>query len=127
VARAALARFGFHGTQLIGLAKREETVHREGGTINLSRRSEALRLLQRVRDEAHRFAITYHRLLRDRRTTASELDRIPGIGPAKKLSLLHHFGSVARIRTATPAELAEVRGLNRHDLVAIREYFAKQG
>ena len=65
-------------------------------------------------------------LLRDRRTTASELDNIPGIGPTKKLALLHHFGSVARIRAATAEELAEVRGLNRHDLVVIREYFAKQ-
>ena len=124
VAREVLAAHGFHGTQLIGLAKREETIHREGGTLSLGRRSEALKLLQRVRDEAHRFAITYHRLLRDRRTTASELDNIPGIGPTKKLSLLHHFGSVERIRLAGAEELAEVRGLSRHDLVAIREYFA---
>ena len=124
VARDVLRTYGFHDTQLIGLAKREETIHREGGTISLSRRSEALKLLQRVRDEAHRFAITYHRLLRDRRTTASELDNIPGIGPTKKLSLLHHFGSVERIRLASAEELAEVRGLTRHDLVAIREYFA---
>ncbi|MFN2370835.1 MAG: excinuclease ABC subunit UvrC [Candidatus Krumholzibacteriia bacterium] len=124
VARDVLATYGFHDTQLIGLAKREETIHREGGTLSLGRRSEALRLLQRVRDEAHRFAITYHRLLRDRRTTASELDHIPGIGPTKKLALLHHFGSVARIRAASAEELAEVRGLSRHDLVAIREYFA---
>ncbi len=124
VAREVLAAHGFHGTQLIGLAKREETIHREGGTLSLGRRSEALKLLQRVRDEAHRFAITYHRLLRDRRTTASELDNIPGIGPTKKLSLLHHFGSVERIRQASAEELAAVRGLTRHDLVAIREYFA---
>ena len=127
VAREVLAAHGFHGTQLIGLAKREETIHREGGTLSLGRRSEALKLLQRVRDEAHRFAITYHRLLRDRRTTASELDNIPGIGPAKKLALLHHFGSVERIRRADAGQLAEVRGLNRHDLVAIREYFTARG
>lgn len=127
VAREVLAAYGFHDAQLIGLAKREETIHREGGTLSLGRRSEALRLLQRVRDEAHRFAITYHRLLRDRRTTASELDHIPGIGPTKKLALLHHFGSVARIRAASAEELAEVRGLSRHDLVAIREYFAGRG
>jgi len=127
VAREVLARYGFHATQLIGLAKREETIVREGGSISLSRRSEALKLLQRVRDEAHRFAITYHRLLRDRRTTASELDNIPGIGPTKKLALLHHFGSVAQIRQATADELAEVRGLNRHDVLAVREYFAGRG
>jgi excinuclease ABC subunit C len=126
VAREVLASFGFHGTQLIGLAKKEETIYREGGTLNLARGSEALKLLQRVRDEAHRFAITYHRLLRDKNTTASELDLIPGIGRIKKLSLLHHFGSVHRIRQAESAELAEVRGLNKHDVVAIREFFANR-
>ncbi len=126
VAREVLARYGFHGTQLIGLAKREETIHREGGTLSLSRRSEALKLLQRVRDEAHRFAITYHRLLRDQGTLASELDLIPGIGRIKKLSLLHHFGSVEQIRAAEPGQLADVRGINRHDVVAIRAYFAQR-
>ena len=126
VAREVLAGYGFHETQLIGLAKREETIHREGGTLNLSRGSEALKLLQRVRDEAHRFAITYHRLLRDRKTTASELDLIPGIGQIKKLSLLHHFGSVVRIRAADSEELSEVRGINKHDVVAIRGFFANR-
>ncbi len=126
VAREVLARHGFHGAQLIGLAKREETIHREGGTISLPRRSEALKLLQRVRDEAHRFAITYHRLLRDRRTTASELDLVPGIGATKKLALLHHFGSVARVRAATAAELSEVRGLNRHDVATLLAFFARR-
>jgi len=122
-AREVLAGFGLHEVQLIGLAKREETIVRENGEIRLPRSSEALKLLQRVRDEAHRFAITYHRLLRDRKTTASELDRIPGIGEVKKLSLLHHFGSVARIKKATAEELARVRLINRHDVVAIRMYF----
>ena len=126
VAREVLAQYGFHETQLIGLAKREETIYREGGTLSLSRNSEALKLLQRVRDEAHRFAITYHRLLRDKNTTASELDFIPGIGKIKKLSLLHHFGSVARIRVAGGEALADVRGINRHDVVAIREFFANR-
>ena len=126
-ARKVLAGFGLHEVQLIGLAKREETIVRETGEIRLPRNSEALKLLQRLRDEAHRFAITYHRLLRDRGTTASELDLIPGIGQIKKLSLLHHFGSVAQIRLAGPEELAEVRLINRHDVVAIREYFARSG
>jgi excinuclease ABC subunit C len=124
VAREVLASHGFHSVQLIGLAKREETIHHEQGTISLSRRSEALKLLQRVRDEAHRFAITYHRLLRDRRTTSSELDLIPGIGRIKKLSLLHRFGSVAEIRKATAEQLGEVRGINRHDVAAIQNFFA---
>jgi excinuclease ABC subunit C len=123
MARKVLAGFGLHATQLIGLSKREETIHREHGTIQLSRRSEALKLLQRVRDEAHRFAITYHRLLRDRRTTHSELDLIPGIGRIKKLSLLHRFGSVAQLRLASADELGEVHGINRHDVVAIQTYF----
>ena len=85
-----------------------------------------MKLLIRVRDEAHRFAITYHRLLRDRKTTKSELDLIPGIGRIKKLSLLHRFGSVAQIRLATADQLGEVHGINRHDVVAIQEYFAKR-
>ncbi|RKZ18361.1 excinuclease ABC subunit C [bacterium] len=126
VAREVLGRYGFHGTQLIGLAKKQETIHREGGTLNLSRRSEALKLLQRVRDEAHRFAITYHRLVRDKGTLTSELDLIPGIGRVKKLSLLHHFGSVTRIREASADELGEVRGLNRHDVVAVQTYFSRR-
>lgn len=124
MARQVLAKYGLHATQLIGLAKREETIHREGGTIQLSKRSEALKLLIQVRDEAHRFAITYHRLLRDRRTTHSELDLIPGIGSIKKLSLLHRFGSVAQIRLASAEDLGEVHGINRHDVVSIRTYFA---
>jgi len=126
-ARAVLVQYGLHETQLIGLAKKQETIHRENGTINLPRSSEALKLLQRVRDEAHRFAITYHRLVRDRRTTASELDLIPGIGDMKKLALLHHFASVQQIRKADAEALAEVRGINRHDVVAILAYFDQNG
>ncbi|PJA75482.1 excinuclease ABC subunit C [bacterium CG_4_9_14_3_um_filter_65_15] len=127
VAREVLGRYGFHRVQLIGLAKKEEIVHREGGTVRLPRHGEALRLLQRVRDEAHRFAITYHRSLRDKLTTASELDLIPGIGEVKKLSLLHHFGSVTAVRAASPEALAEVRGLNRHDVVSVLAYYANRG
>jgi excinuclease ABC subunit C len=128
VAREALTRFGFHDAQVIGLAKREETIHREHGQppLQLSRSSAALKLLQQVRDEAHRFAITYHRLLRDQRTTASILDQIPGIGRIKKLSLLHHFGSVTAIRQATGEELGQVRGLNRRDVASILTFFERQ-
>jgi len=122
-ARAVLSEYGLHEVQLIGLAKKQETIHRETGTINLPRSSEALKLLQRVRDEAHRFAITYHRLVRDKKTTASELDLIPGIGNMKKLALLHHFGSVTQIRKADGEALGEVRGINQHDVVAILAYF----
>jgi excinuclease ABC subunit C len=125
-ARAVLARHGFADTDLIGLAKREETIVREDGELKLSRRSEALKLLQRVRDEAHRFAITYHRLLRDQRTTASELDLIPGIGRVKKLSLLHRFGSVQAIAAASAEELASVRGIGAHDAAVILAFFEER-
>ncbi len=124
-ARAVLDHHGFADAEVIGLAKREETIVRLDGELKLPRTSEAIKLLQRVRDEAHRFAITYHRLLRDQRTTASELDRIPGIGRVKKLALLHHFGSVARMRTATANDLQTVRGLNRHDVQNVLVYFAE--
>jgi excinuclease ABC subunit C len=128
VARRLLTRWGFHQAQLIGLAKREELIVREGGPpLRLSRGSGALQLLQRVRDEAHRFAITYHRLLRDQRTTASALDAIPGIGKVKKLSLLHHFGSVEAIRRAGGDELGRVRGLTRRDVAAILSFFEREG
>ncbi len=125
-ARSVLTRYGLHSAQLIGLAKREEEIHREGEILRLPRNSAALKLLQRVRDEAHRFAITYHRLLRDQKTTASILDRIPGIGRIKKLSLLHELGSVERIRRASAAELAAVRGIGRHDVASILTFFANQ-
>ncbi len=124
VARAVLTQYGFHQVELLGLAKKEETIHREDRTLNLPRGCEALRLLQRVRDEAHRFAITYHRLLRDQKTTASALDLIPGIGRIKKLSLLHHFGSLAAIRAADAEQLGQVRGINRHDVASILAFFA---
>ena len=69
-------------------------------------------LLKQVRDEAHRFAITYNRKVRSKRTIKSELDNIPGIGPAKSRALLKKFGSITRIKAATPEELAEVQGVN---------------
>ena len=126
VAREVLTRHGLHETELIGLAKREEEIHREDGRppVRLARTHPGLKLLQRVRDEAHRFAITYHRLLRDQRTEGSLLDAIPGIGRAKKLALLHHFDSVNAIRAAGSAELGAVRGLNRSDVARILEFFA---
>ena len=126
VAREILTRYAFHDAQLIGLAKREEKIVREDGPLALPRTSEALKLLQRVRNEAHRFAITYHRLLRDQRTQASALDAIPGIGRVKKLSLLHHFGSVAQIRRASAEQLAEVRGNGRRDVASILSHFERR-
>ena len=105
-----LADLGLQHISAVGLAKRFEEVHTASGgePIRIPRGSEALYLLQHVRDEAHRFAITYHRKVRGRKTTQSALDRIPGVGPARRKQLLRRFGSVPRILHATEDELAEV-------------------
>jgi len=94
---------------VIGLAKRLEEVWLPGDPdpAILPRTSEALYLLQRVRDEAHRFAITYHRTLRSKRTIRSALDGVPGVGPARRRALLTAFGSVAELAQAEPAAIAE--------------------
>ncbi len=76
--------------------------------VVIPRGEEALYLLQRVRDEAHRFAINYHRTLRGRRMTGSVLDGIPGVGPTRKKDLLRRFGSIKRMRAASEEDLAEV-------------------
>ncbi|MFN2421059.1 MAG: excinuclease ABC subunit UvrC [Gemmatimonadota bacterium] len=98
----------------IALAKREEEIYRPGDRdpIWLPRRSRALQLVQHIRNEAHRFAVTYHRSLRSKRTIASELDRVPGIGPRRRAALLVHFGSTERIRQAPVEEIARVPGFS---------------
>jgi excinuclease ABC subunit C len=97
----------------IGLAKRLEEVYLPGQPepLQISRGSEALFVLQHVRDEAHRFAITYHRTKRERRALASPLDEVPGVGPARKRALLRRFGSLARLSRATPEEIAATPGV----------------
>ena len=94
---------------VVGLAKRMEEVYMPGRPepVRIPRDEEALHLLQRVRDEAHRFAITYHRKLRSRSMIDSTLDDVPGIGPTRKKALLRHFGSLKRIRAASREELGE--------------------
>jgi excinuclease ABC subunit C len=101
------------GVAVIGLAKRIEEIFLPGrkDPILLERGSDALRLLQRVRDEAHRFAITYHRSSRDRAMTASVLDGVRGVGPARKRALLRHFGSPDRLLSASREELEAVPGV----------------
>ncbi|MFN2245361.1 MAG: excinuclease ABC subunit UvrC [Anaerolineae bacterium] len=98
-----------------GLAKQEEEVFLpdQPEPVRLPRSSEGLFLLQRVRDEAHRFAITYHRQVRGRQTVVSQLDGVPGIGPKRRSALLKHFGSIDAIRAATVEELAAVPGMNQ--------------
>jgi excinuclease ABC subunit C len=109
----ALEQFTERGVAVISLAKRIEEVFVPGRSepILLERRSDALRILQRVRDEAHRFAITHHRSRRDKAMTASVLDGVRGVGPARKRALLRHFGSPERLLTATREELEAVPGV----------------
>jgi excinuclease ABC subunit C len=112
-AARALAELGIDDVAVCGLAKRLEEVWLPGddAPVILPRSSEGLYLLQRVRDEAHRFAITYHRAKRSKALAVSELDAVPGLGPARRATLLRHFGSVRRIAGATEAELATLPGI----------------
>ncbi|QCQ90966.1 excinuclease ABC subunit UvrC [Rhodococcus sp. SGAir0479] len=115
VAAAAevLDELGITDVAVIGLAKRLEEVWVPGeeDPVILPRTSESLYLLQRVRDEAHRFAITFHRSKRSRRMTASALDSVRGLGETRRTALVRHFGSVARLRSATVEEITEVPGV----------------
>ncbi|GGC59016.1 excinuclease ABC subunit UvrC [Hoyosella rhizosphaerae] len=122
-AAAVLDELGITDVSVIGLAKRLEEVWLPNDPYPaiLSRSSDALFLLQRVRDEAHRFAITYHRSKRSRRMTASVLDSIPGLGQVRKTALVTHFGSVANLKSATVEEIVEVPGIGAHTAQAIYE------
>jgi excinuclease ABC subunit C len=109
-----LQRLGLHELPVIGLAKQREEVFRPGESdpLVIPHDRGALKLLQRIRDEAHRFANGYHQLLMKRRVEESILDDCPGISRARKERLLERFGSVSRMRKATPEQLAEVTGIN---------------
>jgi excinuclease ABC subunit C len=109
----ALDELGIDDVAVCGLAKRLEEVWLPGedAPVIMARSSEGLYLLQRVRDEAHRFAITYHRAKRSKALAVSELDGVPGLGPARRATLLRHFGSVRKIAGATEEEIAEVPGI----------------
>ena len=112
-AARALAELGIDDVAVCGLAKRLEEVWLPGEEypVILPRSSEGLYLLQRVRDEAHRFAIAYHRQKRGKAATASVLDDVPGLGPARRASLLKHFGSVRKLGAASVEEIASVPGI----------------
>ena len=109
----ALQGFRERGVVVISLAKRIEEVFTPGAStpLRLPHDTVELQLLQRVRDEAHRFAITHHRIRRDRAMTASILDELPGVGPARKRALLNHFGSPDAILSASREELEAVPGM----------------
>ncbi len=135
VAREAMDHLGVEGPLLASIAKeRRADQRREAGGLgdrvyldgrpapaDLPEGSGARLLFQRIRDEAHRFAITYHRKLRGRLSLSSVLDEIPGVGPARRRALLTHFGSVARLKEAPAEEIAAVRGISASLAILIKE------
>ncbi|MEU6845166.1 excinuclease ABC subunit UvrC [Streptomyces sp. NPDC046716] len=126
-AKRALDELGIDDIAVCGLAKRLEEVWvpDEDDPVVLPRTSEGLYLLQRVRDEAHRFAITYQRTKRAKRFRAGPLDDVPGLGDARKQALVKHFGSVKRLRSATIDQICEVPGIGRKTAETIVAAFAQ--
>ncbi|MER5298315.1 excinuclease ABC subunit UvrC [Streptomyces lasiicapitis] len=126
-AQRALDELGIDDIAVCGLAKRLEEVWVPGedDPVILPRTSEGLYLLQRVRDEAHRFALTYQRSKRAKRFKASPLDAVPGLGEARKQTLVKHFGSVKRLRSATIDQICEVPGIGRKTAEAVLAAFAQ--
>ncbi len=116
---------GLSQVTVVGLAKEFEHIFREGSSepLILPRHSQSLYLVQRIRDEAHRFAITYHRKLRSKRNLISVLDHIPGIGAKRRKALWDHFGSLAKIKAAEAAELAAVDGMTLPAAEAVYNFF----
>jgi excinuclease ABC subunit C len=114
-ARGVLDELGLRDMPVIGLAKEREEVWlpAAAGPLVLPANSQALYMLQRLRDEAHRFAITYHRKLRAKSQVKSVLDELPGVGPARKRALLRVFGSTKQMRSASVDEIASVPGISR--------------
>ena len=120
-AAAVLSELGVTDVAVIGLAKRLEEVWVPGepDPVILPRQGEGLYLLQRIRDEAHRFAIGYHRSKRSKRMTASALDVVPGLGEQRRTALVAHFGSLARLREASVAEITAVPGIGAVTAAAV--------
>ena len=114
VAVSVAAELGLE-LNMIGLAKQYELIYMPGKSdpLVLPRNSQALFLLQRVRDEVHRFSVTYHRTLRGKNATMSVLDTIPGIGPTRRRALLNFFGSVERLKHANIDQIANAPAMNR--------------
>ncbi len=127
VAIDVLRDANIEGIEAIGLAKRHEEVFRPGRSdpFVLEPESPALLLLRQIRDEAHRFAVTYHRRLRAKRSLASILDEIPGVGPKRKSTLIQAFGSVARLEHASSGEIAEKAGIPKGLAERIRHHLAR--
>ena len=123
-ARTAMEEMGADSIPAVGLAKENEElfIPQKSKPVVLPRSSPGLQLLQRLRDEAHRFALGYHRKLRKKQTFASALDTVPGIGPRRKRALIRQFGSVKAIREASVEELAGVKGMTQSLAQKIKEY-----
>ncbi|NUO18183.1 excinuclease ABC subunit C [bacterium] len=121
----ALNSQGISDYQIIGLAKKLEEIYRPGDSepYNLPKTSSALKLLQQVRDEVHRFSITYHRKLRQKESMASELQDIPGIGASRRRLLLNHFRSFQRLGTATIEELTAIKGISPALAARVYQFF----
>jgi len=113
---------------VVGLAKQFEYIFTEGASepVILPRHSQALYLVQRIRDEAHRFAITYHRKLRRKRNMVSILDHVNGIGPKRRQLLWNHFGTITRIKAASVEEMASIAGMTLPSAQAVYNFFAAQ-
>jgi excinuclease ABC subunit C len=134
IAEAVLKDLGLENElQLVGIAKKDELrgdksdkIYKPGRSnpLNFGKDGDALLLLQRIRDEAHRFAITFHRERRSKRIISSVLDSIPGIGNKRKIALLTKFGSVRAIAKASAEELAEVEGMNLKTAGAVLEFLS---
>ncbi|HET9129839.1 MAG TPA: helix-hairpin-helix domain-containing protein, partial [Terriglobia bacterium] len=126
-AQSALDALNIVDQSLASIAKREEIIYiagREDDPIVLEKRSPVLRLIQQIRDESHRFAITFHRERRDRRHLSSELSEIAGVGPKSVQKLLTHFGSLEKIRTVSAEELLAV--VTKRQSEAIQKHFAEE-
>jgi len=122
---AVLEEQGCAGIPACGLAKEEELIFLPGRPepVRLPEQSPALKMMQRLRDEAHRFAVTYHRQLRGKRNLKSMLEEVEGVGATRRRELMRAFGSVDKIRGAGLDELAAVPGMNRKAARAVYDYF----
>jgi excinuclease ABC subunit C len=124
MALEALGELGLDYVPVVALAKREETMYTRDNQkgINFDVGTEGLHLVQRIRDEAHRFAQKYHHKLREKRFTGSILEEVPGIGPKRRTALLQHFGSFDKVKEATMEQLAQVDGMSEKAAQALREW-----
>jgi excinuclease ABC subunit C len=122
-----LAELGITDQPVVSLAKQHEELFLPGRSdpILLPANSQALFLVQRIRDEAHRFAITYHRDVRGKRSLESQLDSVPGVGARRKRDLLRHFGSLSALRKADVDAIAALPGIGPKTAQAIKDYLGE--